>query len=125
MPGVRLVVEGRVLNRECRPVAGARLDFWQTDAGGQYDNMGFRMRGHQLTDEAGNYRLETVAPGDYPGRPPHIHVKIVIPNGPSLTTQLYFPGAGRNTTDLLFNPQLVLPVEDTAQGKSARFDFVP
>src|SRR5262245_56939260 len=66
MPGARIVVDGAVLGRDCKPIPRALLDFWQADAGGEYDNAGFRLRGHQFTDEAGRYRLETVVPGIYP-----------------------------------------------------------
>lgn len=125
MPGVKLVVQGQVLTRQCQPVAGARLKFWQADAQGVYDNTGYRLRGHQLTNAEGAYRLETIVPAEYPGRPPHIHVTVAIPNGPALTTQVYFPGSGRNTSDALFNPRLVLPVEQTAEGQLARFNFAP
>src|SRR5262245_27465319 len=58
--GRHLVVSGLVMTR-CRvPVSGAVLDFWHADASGEYDNSGFRLRGHQLTDDEGRYRLETI-----------------------------------------------------------------
>ncbi|MGH2350450.1 MAG: hypothetical protein ACRDJN_02405, partial [Chloroflexota bacterium] len=65
LAGTRLVVTGRVLATDCRPVARALLDFWQADDRGVYDNAGYRLRGHQFTDEAGQYWLETVVPGLY------------------------------------------------------------
>src|SRR5207244_4653789 len=71
MRGTRLVVSGRVLTTSCRPVARALLDFWQADDAGEYDNRGYRLRGHMFTDEQGNYRLETIVPGLYPGRTRH------------------------------------------------------
>ena len=63
MSGPRLVVEGVVLTTACAPIPGATVDFWQADDRGQYDNAGYRLRGHQLTDGAGRYRLETIVPG--------------------------------------------------------------
>ena len=123
-PGTRLVVSGYVLTRDCRPVARALLDFWQADANGAYDNVGYRFRGHQFTDESGRYYLETVVPGLYPGRTRHIHVKVQAPNQPVLTTQLYFPGEPRNNTDRIFRQALLLAVEDVADGKAATFNFV-
>ncbi len=123
-PGTRLTLTGRVLNQNGKPIARALLDFWQADASGNYDNAGYLLRGHQFTDDAGQYRLETVAPGLYPGRTRHIHVKVQAPNGPILTTQLYFPNEPRNATDGIFNPKLVLPMQATAQGQAASFDFV-
>jgi protocatechuate 3,4-dioxygenase beta subunit len=122
--GTRLTITGLVLSTACRPVARALLDFWQADAAGAYDNAGFRLRGHQFAGEAGRYRLETVVPGLYPGRTRHIHVRVQAPDGPLLTTQLYFPGEVRNATDPIFNPRLVLAVQEAADGLQATFDFV-
>src|SRR5687767_2725689 len=98
MGGTKIVITGVVYDRNCRAVANAWLDFWQADANGAYDNSGYRMRGHQFTDSTGRYRLETVIPGEYPGRTPHIHVKFRAPNGPVTTSQLYFPGEAGNAS---------------------------
>jgi protocatechuate 3,4-dioxygenase beta subunit len=68
--------------------------------------------------------LETILPGVYPGRARHIHVKAQAPNGPLLTTQLYFPGEPHNARDRLFNPALSLAIQDTADGKAAQFSFI-
>ncbi|MDR7555146.1 MAG: hypothetical protein QN157_06005 [Armatimonadota bacterium] len=122
--GTRLVLSGRVVTTACRPVAGALLDFWQADDSGRYDNAGFRLRGHQIADEAGRYRLETIVPGAYAGRTRHIHVRVAAPDGPVLTTQLYFPDEPRNQTDFLFDRRLVMRVRDASGGKVATFDFV-
>jgi protocatechuate 3,4-dioxygenase beta subunit len=122
--GTPIVLTGTVLSRRCQPIAGALVDFWQADGAGKYDNRGYRLRGHQFTDAAGHYRLETIVPGLYPGRTRHIHVKVQAPNRPILTTQLYFPGEPRNRTDRIFKADLLLAVEDTATGKSAMFDFI-
>jgi len=54
MGGQRLVVRGTVLTTGCRPVGRALLDFWQADDTGQYDNQGYRLRGHQFSDADGN-----------------------------------------------------------------------
>ena len=124
MPGTKLVITGYVFSKSCRPVVGAWLDFWQADAQGTYDNAGYRLRGHQFTDGAARYTLETVMPGEYPGRTPHIHVKVMAPNRPVLTTQLYFAGAAQNQSDALFRPELLLQIHDTATGKAATFNFV-
>lgn len=124
MPGTKLVITGQVFTRTCKPVARAWLDFWQADARGAYANAGYRLRGYQVADSAGRFSLETVVPGEYPGRTPHIHVKVRAPNGPVLTTQLYFPGDAANQRDALFRPELVMQVRDTASGKAATFNFV-
>jgi protocatechuate 3,4-dioxygenase beta subunit len=124
LAGTRLVLTGKVLTTECRPVARALLDFWQADDRGAYDNTGFRLRGHQFADESGQFRLETIVPGLYPGRTRHIHVKVQAPNRPVLTTQLYFPGEPRNANDSIFNQDLVISLQDTGGARQATFDFV-
>ncbi|MGH7333928.1 MAG: twin-arginine translocation signal domain-containing protein [Candidatus Rokuibacteriota bacterium] len=122
--GSRIVVSGTVLSTDCRPVPRALLDFWQADDGGGYDNVGFRLRGHQFSGDGGEYRLETVVPGLYPGRTRHIHVKVQAPHQPILTTQLYFPGEQSNASDFIFNPALVVRVDGTGSARVATFDFV-
>jgi protocatechuate 3,4-dioxygenase beta subunit len=124
MRGRRLVVSGVVRGTDCTPIPRALLDFWQADAGGRYDNAGFHLRGHQLTDAEGRYRLETIVPGVYPGRTRHIHVKLQAPNGRPLTTQMYFPGEAGNARDGLFDPALLVTLADAGDAATARFDFV-
>ncbi len=92
--------------------------------GAEYDNTGYRLRGHQFADSAGIYYLETVMPGLYPGRTRHVHVKVRAPNGPTLTTQIYFPGEPRNQADGIFNQALLANVRDGAAGKVATFNFI-
>jgi protocatechuate 3,4-dioxygenase beta subunit len=122
--GTRIIVTGRVLSTGCKPVAGALLDFWQCDGEGEYDNSGYRLRGHQFTDSAGRYRLETIVPGVYPGRTRHIHVKVQAAGGPVLTTQLYFPGEPENRRDFLFRQELLLATTDADGVRAGHFDFV-
>ena len=125
MGGQRLVVTGTVLATDCRPVGRALLDFWQADDAGQYDNQGFRLRGHQFSDAKGAWRLETVVPGIYTGRTRHLHVKVQAPAGPVLTTQLYFPGEPDNDRDGIFQPELLLgDVRDSGGTRQASFTFV-
>lgn len=124
MPGTKLVVSGLVLSTACQPVAQALLDFWHCDAAGVYDNEGYKLRGHQFTDDQGRYTLETILPGVYPGRTRHIHVKVQAPNQPILTTQMYFPNEPDNNRDRIFQPDLVMEVQDSATGKTAAFNFV-
>lgn len=122
--GEKIVLEGTVRSTSCKPVAGALVDFWQADAGGAYDNAGYRLRGHQFTDNAGKYRLETIVPGLYPGRTRHFHVRVQAPKQPALTTQLYFPGEPGNQRDGIFHPKLVINVRPTGGSKAGNFDFV-
>jgi protocatechuate 3,4-dioxygenase beta subunit len=124
MAGTRLLLTGYVLSTACRPVAGALLDFWQADDAGEYDNAGYRLRGHQFTDNSGRYTLETIVPGLYPGRTRHIHLKVQAPNQPILTTQLYFPGEARNRSDRIFHEALVVDMQQSADGFDGAFNFV-
>ena len=122
--GQALVLEGRVFSARCRPVARARMEFWQADGRGSYDNAGYRLRGHEFTDAQGRYRLTTVYPGLYTGRTRHIHVKVEPPGGRALTTQLYFPGESRNTSDGIFTPATAVSLARGRPAWTASFDFV-
>jgi protocatechuate 3,4-dioxygenase beta subunit len=124
MAGQPIELIGLVLTRACKPVAGALLDFWQADAKGEYDNSGFRLRGHQFSDAEGRYRLRSVVPGAYPGRTRHIHVKVQPRDGRVLTTQLYFPGEAKNRSDGLFRKSLLVRTAKNAGWLAGRFDFV-
>ncbi|MFN0071377.1 MAG: hypothetical protein ACKVVP_07805 [Chloroflexota bacterium] len=123
--GTRLMLSGLVLARNCQPVAGALLDFWQADDRGAYDNEGYRLRGHQFADADGRYSLETILPAFYSGRTRHIHLKVQAPGAPVLTTQLYFQGEPGNQRDAIFSPALAMAMQDAEDGsKQTRFDFV-
>src|SRR2546426_2550793 len=122
--GVKIVVAGVVLSTNCQPVPRALIDVWHADGSGAYDHAGYRLRGHQFADDQGRYRLETIVPGVYPGRTRHFHVKVQAPNGPVLTTQLYFPGEAGNQRDPIFSRDLVMQVRDAADGRTGTFDFV-
>lgn len=122
--GIPIRVSGFVLDRKGRPVPGALLDFWHADGNGEYDLAGFRCRGHQFSDASGRYALETVVPGLYPGRTRHYHVRLQAANGPILSTQLYFPGEARNSSDSLFRPDLLLKIRETGSVRLASFNFV-
>jgi protocatechuate 3,4-dioxygenase beta subunit len=89
-----------------------------------YDNVGYKLRGHQFAGDTGGYFLETIVPGLYPGRTRHIHVKVQAPGRPVLTTQLYFPDEPANARDRLFRPELLVQVEQTPDGLTAHFTFV-
>lgn len=123
-PGDRLVLTGHVLTTDCVPIAGAWLDFWQADGEGRYDNAGYKLRGHQFTDREGQYYLETVLPGVYPGRTRHIHVKVKAPGQPVLTTQLFFPDEPANLTDAIYDPALLVFFQKTNGEYQASFDFI-
>jgi protocatechuate 3,4-dioxygenase beta subunit len=127
--GERIVLTGFVVTRGCRPLPGAVVDVWQADASGAYDNAGYNLRGHEVTDAQGRYWFETIRPAAYSGRTAHIHVKVQAPGQPVLTTQVYFPNEQRNDRDSIFNRALVLKinrVEGARQGPLlvGRYDFV-
>jgi protocatechuate 3,4-dioxygenase beta subunit len=124
MAGTRLMLVGYVLDADCQPIPGAWLDFWQADASGAYDNEGYTLRGHQFADEQGRYFLGTVVPGEYPGRTQHIHVKVQAPGGQILTSQLYFPGSGGNSTDNIYTPATLVTIEDRGDYQVAYYNFV-
>jgi protocatechuate 3,4-dioxygenase beta subunit len=115
---------GFVLTRACKPVAGALVDLWHADDKGEYDNSGFRLRGHQRADAEGRFRFRTIVPGAYEGRTRHFHVKVAPPTGRLLTTQLYFPGEPNNRRDGLFRKELLIRTAKNAGSLAGRFDFV-
>jgi protocatechuate 3,4-dioxygenase beta subunit len=118
-------LSGYVLTRSCHRVAGALVDLWHADATGNYDNTGFRLRGHVFTDGDGHFVFRTILPGLYPGRTRHYHVKIHSPGERSaLTTQFYFPEERRNRTDGLFRPELVMQTAKAENTVFAHFDVV-
>ena len=95
--GERLFLSGKLTTIDCEtPISSAVLDFWQADENGAYDNDGFIFRGKILTDDDGNYNLETIIPGKYLNgsqyRPSHIHLKVQAEGYEDLITQIYFEG---------------------------------
>lgn len=108
--GERIIVHGRVLDENARPVPHTLVEFWQANAGGRYRHKkdtyiapidpNFGGCGRCLTDENGSYFFRTVKPGPYPWRnhinswrPAHIHFS-VFGSGfvQRLVTQMYFEG---------------------------------
>ncbi|MHB1347733.1 MAG: intradiol ring-cleavage dioxygenase, partial [Candidatus Humimicrobiaceae bacterium] len=102
----------------------AWLDFWQADGDGNYDNSGYKLRGHQYTDKNGRFILETVIPGIYSGRTAHIHLKVKASNtSPELTTQLFFPDSAQNQSDSIFKKELLVNISLGKNGKIASYNF--
>jgi protocatechuate 3,4-dioxygenase beta subunit len=102
--GKGLAVEGVVRStRECKPLAGAKLEWWSANAGGEYDDA---HRATQVTDGNGRFRYVTDVPGKYPGRPVHLHVKVSATGHKPLVTQIY-PKPGENSVgfDVVLQPQ--------------------
>jgi protocatechuate 3,4-dioxygenase beta subunit len=122
MRGTRFELEGAVHSTRCAPLPGARIEIWQADANGRYDERGFTLRGTLRADANGRFRVRTIVPGHYLNgyqyRPAHLHVKVSAPGHRPLTTQLYFQGDPYNTTDPWIRPSLVLNPE--RDGRSLR-----
>jgi protocatechuate 3,4-dioxygenase beta subunit len=119
--GERIVVHGRVLDGDGRPVTDTLVEVWQANAAGRYRHAGdrhpapldpnFTGAGRCLTDAEGGYRFTTIRPGAYPWgnhhnawRPAHIHFSVF---GRAFTqrlvTQMYFPGDPLFGQDPIFN----------------------
>jgi protocatechuate 3,4-dioxygenase beta subunit len=108
--GERIIVTGRVLDGDGRPVRRALMEIWQANAAGRYTHEvdqhpapldpNFSGAGRCLTDDEGRYSFVTVKPGAYPWknhhnawRPAHIHFSLFGSSFRSrLITQMYFPG---------------------------------
>ena len=85
--GTGIVVTGAVRSAKgCAPLPGARVEWWSADERGEYRD---ELRATQHADAQGRFTYETVSPGRYPGRPPHLHVRITAPGHKPLVTQLY------------------------------------
>jgi protocatechuate 3,4-dioxygenase beta subunit len=119
--GERIVVSGRVLDENGRPVPHTLIEVWQANAAGRYLHKrdqhhapldpNFTGQGQTLTDERGAYRFVTIRPGEYPWgnhynawRPAHIHFSLFGPGfATRLVTQMYFPGDSLLPFDPIFN----------------------
>jgi protocatechuate 3,4-dioxygenase, beta subunit len=136
--GQRIIVYGRVLDADGRPVPHTLIEIWQANAAGRYhharDNWpapldpNFTGAGRALTDSAGRYRFLTIKPGIYPWgnhhnawRPAHIHFSLF---GRAFTqrlvTQMYFPDDPMFAHDPIFNS---IPDGKARQRLVSRFDL--
>jgi len=136
--GQRIIVHGRVLDGDSRPVSDTLVEVWQANAAGRYHHPGderptapldpnFSGAGRTLTDADGRYRFVTVKPGAYPWknhhnawRPAHIHFSVFgRAFSQRLVTQMYFPD------DPLFpNDPILGSVPEPARPRLiARFDL--
>ncbi|MEA2690485.1 MAG: hypothetical protein QOD51_3092 [Candidatus Eremiobacteraeota bacterium] len=159
-PGVKLGVPLKLVFRvhalngsACAPLSGAHVDLWHTDATGIYSDVaplktvGQRfLRGYQITGSDGGAAFSTIFPGWYPGRTPHIHVKVrtFSPAGAvkhAFTSQLYFdeavanavyaraPYAGRGNRDMtnardgLFDRAMIVSLAPSGRGYSGTFNL--
>ena len=109
--GEHLDLHGTVLDATGRPVDGAEIEIWQCDAFGSYRHprgatdridAGFQGFGATRSDRDGGYRFRTIRPVPYPGRTPHIHVKVRHPAFGEVTSQLFVVGEPGNAADFLY-----------------------
>jgi protocatechuate 3,4-dioxygenase beta subunit len=136
--GQRIIVHGRVLDNDGRPVPGTLLEVWQANAGGRYRHARddwpapldphFTGLGRAVTDDLGRYRFTTIKPGAYPWgnhhnawRPAHIHFSLF---GRAFTqrlvTQMYFPDDPLFAYDPIWNS---IPDERARHRLVSRFDL--
>jgi protocatechuate 3,4-dioxygenase beta subunit len=119
--GERIVVHGRVIEDDGRPVPGTLIEAWQANASGRYRHAvdrhpapldpNFTGAGRCLTDAEGRFRFVTIRPGAYPWgnhenawRPAHIHFSVFgRAFAQRLVTQMYFPGDPLFAHDPIFN----------------------
>ena len=100
------VLTGVVLSGlNCKPIPGARVELWQSNAKGQYVRA---TSATVLVDRSGRFRFEGPYPASYEGRPAHIHLRIVA-SGHEVLLSRYEParGARRGTVRLVLVPQAV------------------
>ncbi len=136
--GERIIVSGRVLDENERPVRNALVEVWQANAAGRYRHKvdqhdapldpNFSGAGRFLTDDSGLYRFVTIKPGAYPWRnhanawrPAHIHFSLFGAGLLTrLVTQMYFPGDPLLTFDPIYNS---VPDDAARQRLISSFDF--
>lgn len=136
--GERMILAGRVLDGDGRPVPHTLVEIWQANSTGRYHHErdqhdapldpNFIGTGRCITDAEGNYRFVTIKPGAYPWRnhhnawrPEHIHFSLFGPSFMTrLVTQMYFPGDPLFPYDPIFNG---IPDEAARQRVICQFDL--
>jgi len=136
--GERIIVSGRVLDENGRPLRNTLLEVWQCNAAGRYLHDGdhhdapldpnFTGTAQVLTDDEGRYRFKTIKPGAYPWRnhynawrPAHIHFSVFGAGfAQRLITQMYFPGDPLLSVDPIFN---CVPDEAARYRLVSQFDW--
>lgn len=122
-------LSGRILDLRGNPLRGVVIEIWQVDHNGHYIHTGdagadndtnFQGFGRFETDKNGGYRFRTIKPVPYPGRTPHIHVKLRKGERELLTTQLYVRGHPLNERD-----GILRSIRDPSQRASVMVPFLP
>jgi len=106
-------LSGKVMDVKGNPVRNALVEIWQVDGNGAYLHQGssnldkqdknFQGFGRFHTGLGGDYLFRTVKPVPYPGRTPHIHVKVIRKGQPDFVTQCYVKGHPGNARDGILN----------------------
>ena len=136
--GERIIVAGRVLDEDGKPVRNTLVEVWQANAAGRYQHKNdnhdapldpnFTGTGRTMTDADGNYRFVTIRPGAYPWRnhpnawrPAHIHFSLFgNAFATRLVTQMYFPGDPLLAIDPIYNS---VPDEKARPRMISRFEL--
>ncbi len=139
--GTVLNLGGRRVGADGRPAPGVRVEIWQCDAFGVYHHPGDRRHsadpnfqgfGHSIAGVQGGYRFRTIVPVSYPGRTPHIHMKVLGAGIDGLTTQMYVAGNPENERDGLYRRlgrasglvTVALEPDGESEAMRATFDIV-
>lgn len=134
-PGERLVVYGRVLDMDGRPLPKAAMVAYNTDRDGLYNPRTARsriprIRGAMITDGNGGYRFRTVRPGGYPNSdmPAHVHIEIVAPAHHARHLEVWFEGDPRITdakrAEAARSPgTVIVALAKEGAGRAARVDL--
>jgi catechol 1,2-dioxygenase len=150
--GTPTIIEGRVVDLNGKPIAGAELDAWQADPSGLYDSQHadsdhLHMRGIYTSDADGKFLIRTSRPvhyqipsdgpvgemlratGRHPWRPAHVHFKVSAPGYHSVTTHLFDPIDPYLDSDAVFGVKDSLITEfklhETADEDAKRFNLAP
>ena len=125
-------LSGRILDASGQPLRNHVIEIWQCDNNGAYlhsqsgnankRDSSFQGFGRFLTSSTGEYYFRTIKPVPYPGRSPHIHVKVRKGDRELLTTQFYIAGDERNERDGIFQS---LKTEAAKKAVSAAFEPLP
>ncbi len=114
--GEKVIIKGRILDQNCRPIKGALVEIWQACVTGKYNHPSdpnnakldpnFQYSGRFVTNSKGRFIFKTIRPGQYPAdrnwiRPAHVHFKVHLRGHEELTTQMYFADDNLNKKDLI------------------------
>jgi protocatechuate 3,4-dioxygenase beta subunit len=111
--GELLGLEGQVIDSSGRMIDGAEIEIWQCDVEGHYTHpsvaavdgrfdAGFQGFGAARSDAEGRVRFRTIRPMPYPGRTPHIHIRVRHASFGERTSQLFVAGDPGNDRDFLW-----------------------